>query len=161
MLNFQDLYDTYADEVYRFAYWLAGDTAEAEDVTSETFVRAWVRRSVIRTETLKAYLFTIARNTYLQRRRKASRQVELEDVHEATGPGPDRLAEARLELIEVRRLLQTVPEIDRAAFVLRVQHELPYDEIARVLQVSLAAAKVKVHRVRKKLLTHRAESEDQ
>jgi RNA polymerase sigma-70 factor (ECF subfamily) len=161
MLNFQDLYESYVTEVYRFAFWLAGDIAEAEDITSETFIRAWVRRSVIRTETLKAYLFAIARNIHLERLRKTRRQVALEDVHADPAPGPDRLAESQLELLEVQRVLQSVSEIDRAAFVLRVQHELPYAEIARGLELSLAAAKVKVHRVRKKLLTHRAESEDQ
>jgi RNA polymerase sigma factor (sigma-70 family) len=160
MLNFNDLYESYATEVYRFAFWLVGDTAEAEDITSETFVRAWARRSVIRTETLKAYLFTIARNTYLERKRKTSRQVVLEDVYADPAPGPDRLAESQLELMEVQRVLQSLPEIDRTAFVLRVQHELPYAEIARALQLSLAAAKVKVHRVRKKLLARRTESEE-
>jgi RNA polymerase sigma-70 factor (ECF subfamily) len=64
MLSFQELYESYATEVYRFAFWLAGDSSEAEDITSETFVRAWVNRSSIRTETLKAYLFTIARNAF-------------------------------------------------------------------------------------------------
>ena len=80
MLNFQDVYADYAAEVYRFAFWLAGESAEAEDITSETFVRAWVKRSAIRTETLKAYLFTIARNTFLERRRKAKRRVALDDL---------------------------------------------------------------------------------
>ncbi|MHC4560444.1 MAG: RNA polymerase sigma factor [Planctomycetota bacterium] len=65
MLTFKDLYETYAPDVYRFTLWLAGDSFEAEDNTSETFIRAWVRISSIRTETLKAYLFTIARNLYL------------------------------------------------------------------------------------------------
>jgi DNA-directed RNA polymerase specialized sigma24 family protein len=55
--------------------------------------------------------------------------------------------------MRVQKVLQTLPEIDRAAFTLRVQHEPPYAEIARVLGLSLAAAKVKVHRVRKKLIT--------
>jgi DNA-directed RNA polymerase specialized sigma24 family protein len=79
MLNFQDLYESYATEVYRFALWFAGDSREAEDVTAETFVRAWAHNSAIRTETLKAYLFTIARNVYLERQRKSRRQVALED----------------------------------------------------------------------------------
>jgi RNA polymerase sigma factor (sigma-70 family) len=153
MLSFQDLYESYAPEVYRFAFWLAGDTSEAEDITSETFVRAWVNRSTIRTETLKAYLFTIARNAFLQRERKGRRQVALADVHPDPAPGPHERVEAQLELLRVQKVLQTLPEIDRAAFALRVQHELPYAEIARVLGLSLAAAKVKVHRVRKKLIT--------
>ena len=159
MLDFQDLYESYATEVYRFAYWLAGDSFEAEDITSETFVRAWVNSSTIRTETLKAYLFTIARNVFLEQQRKSKRQVALEDVHPDPAPGPDVLVESRLELRRVHRVLQTLPEIDRAAFILRVQHELPYAEIARVLGLSLSSAKVKVHRVRKKLLTSYVERE--
>lgn len=159
MLSFQDLYDSYAAQVYRFAFWLAGDGSEAEDITSETFVRAWVHTSPIRTETLKAYLFTIARNVFLERRRKSQRQVPLEDVHPDPAPGPAERVEAWLELERVRRLLQTLPEVDRAAFVLRVQHELPYVEVARVLGLSLSSAKVKVHRVRKKLLAVWVEEE--
>lgn len=160
MLDFQDLYESYVAEVHRFAFWLAGDSTEAEDITSETFIRAWVRRSAIRTETLKAYLFTIARNVYLEHQRKRKHHVPLEDVHSDPAPGPDRLIESRLELSRVQRVLQALPEIDRAAFILRVQHELPYVEIARSLGLSLTAAKVKVHRVRKKLLTGRTERED-
>jgi RNA polymerase sigma factor (sigma-70 family) len=152
MLNFQDLYESYATEVYRFAFWLAGDFCEAEDITSETFIRAWVNRSTIRTETLKAYLFTIARNAFLQRQRKRRHQVVLEDVYPDPAPGPLERVETQLELLRVQTFLQTLPEIDRAAFVLRVQHELPYAEIARVLELSLSTAKVKIHRVRKKLL---------
>ena len=78
MLNFQDLYETYATEVYRFALWLSGDRSEAEDIASETMVRAWVRFDTIRTETLKGYLLTIARNLYLEGQRKVKRQVALE-----------------------------------------------------------------------------------
>jgi len=74
MLSFQELYESYAPDVFRFAFSLSGERAEAEDITSETFVRAWVNRSAIRTETLKAYLMTIARNTFLERRRKSRRQ---------------------------------------------------------------------------------------
>jgi RNA polymerase sigma-70 factor, ECF subfamily len=152
MLNFQDLYEAYATDVYRFAFWLAGDSSEAEDITSETFIRAWVKRSTIRTETLKAYLLTIARNTFLERLRKVKRQVALEDVHFDPAPGPHEQTATHLQLLRVQEFLRSLPEIDRAAFVLRVQHELPYAEIARVLELSLSAAKVKVHRVRKKLL---------
>jgi len=159
MLSFQDLYESYAPEVYRFAFWLTGDGPDAEDITSETFVRAWVNRSTIRTETLKAYLFVIARNLFLEQQRKSKRRVALEDVHPDPAPGPEVAVQSQLELDEVRRVLRTCPECDRTAFVLRVQHELPYAEIARVLGLSLSSAKVKVHRVRKKLLTTRLHRE--
>jgi len=159
MLKFQELYESYATEVYRFAFWLAGDGFEAEDITSETFVRAWASRSTIRTETLKAYLFAIARNVYLEQHRKRKREVTLEDVYSDPSPGPDEVVDYRLQLQEIQRLLQALSECDRAAFILRVQHELPYAEVARVLNLSLSAAKVKVHRVRKKLLATRFDKE--
>ena len=160
MLGFQDLYDCYFSDVYRFAFWLTGNGFDAEDITSETFIRAWARITRIRTETLKAYLFAIARNLYLEQRRKQRQQVVLEDIYPDSTPEPDKLVESRLELLEVQRVLQTLPEIDRSAFVLRVQNDLPYDEIARVLELSLSAAKVKVHRVRKKLIAIFRDQED-
>jgi RNA polymerase sigma-70 factor (ECF subfamily) len=51
-------------------------------------------------------------------------------------------------------LIQSLPEVDRAAFLLRVQHELSYDEIARILQLPLTTLKVKIHRARLKLAAH-------
>jgi RNA polymerase sigma-70 factor (ECF subfamily) len=158
-LDFQDLYDSYSKDVYRFALWLSGDRAKAEDLTSETFIRAWTRRDAIRTETLKAYLISIARNLYLMQIRKESRVTDLEDIHSDPSPGPDRVTESRHELSRIEEILQSMRECDRTAFVLRVKHELPYADIARILGLSLASAKVKVHRVRKRLLIDRMEKE--
>jgi RNA polymerase sigma factor (sigma-70 family) len=81
MLNFQDLYEAYAADVYRFSLWMTGSMYEADDITSETFIRAWARKSTIRTETLKGYLLMIARNIYLGKVRKQQHQVYLDDQH--------------------------------------------------------------------------------
>ena len=148
MFNFNELYDLYANEVYKFSYWLSGDRFEAEDITSETFVCVWTRFNSIRTETLKAYLFTIARNIYLKKLRKGKKQVALNDALPDGNPEPEKLVESRLELQRVQSALLKLSEMDRSAFILRVQHELPYAEISRILGISLTAAKVKVHRVR-------------
>ena len=51
-MTFEQLYNTYFADVYRFSVWLAHDTTEAEDLTSETFIRAWAKRDRFRTETL-------------------------------------------------------------------------------------------------------------
>ncbi len=152
MLNFQDLYEAYVTDIYQFALWMTGDRLEADDITSETFVRAWARKSTIRTETLKAYLMTIARNIYLEKHRKHKRQLDLDEALPDPAPGPEKVVESRFTIQHIQRILQTMPEIDRAAFVMRVQHKLPYAEIARALGLSLASAKVKVHRVRKRIL---------
>ncbi|MBN2245441.1 MAG: RNA polymerase sigma factor [Candidatus Aminicenantes bacterium] len=160
MINFKDLYESYANEVYRFALWLTGNPSEAEDITSETFIRAWVNNSKIRTETLKAYLFTISRNIYLQHQRKMKHQAVLEDIHPDSAPGPEKLTESQFILKRVQRILQTLPETDRTTFVLRVHHGLSYEEISRVLEISLSALKVKIYRVRKKLINAFIDKED-
>lgn len=152
MLTFQDLYASYAADIYRFAYWLAGDSSEAEDITSETLIRAWVKFDKIRTETLKAYLFTIARNIYLENKRHKPEQVTLYDIHPDPNLGPERQVELQNEISDAKNFLQRLPEIDRTAFIMRVQQEMPYVEIARTLGISLSAAKVKVHRVRRRLI---------
>jgi RNA polymerase sigma-70 factor (ECF subfamily) len=160
MLNFNKLYETYAEEVFRFAFWLSGNRIWAEDITSETMIRAWTHFRPIRTETLKAYLFTIARNYYLGQMRKENRLIELDEELMDPSHVPDRLIEYLDEIHRARVFLLSLPECDRAAFVLRVQLNTPYAEIARVLEISETAARVKVHRTRKKLTLSRIDPEE-
>jgi RNA polymerase sigma-70 factor (ECF subfamily) len=63
----------------------------------------------------------------------------------------EKQVEDQTDLDWIRDFLQTLPELERSAFVMRVQYDLPYAEIARVLEMSESAAKVKVHRTRKRL----------
>lgn len=154
MLNFTDIYMAYSDDIYRFAFHLAGNQFDAKDITSETFIRAWAHNSTIRVETLKAYLFTIARNVYLEQLRKKKHLVLINDDNINPAPGPGKMVESKLKLERIQSFLQTLPEIERTAFVLRIYNEIPYAEIARILKLSLSATKVKVHRVRKKLIKY-------
>lgn len=153
MLTFEELYLAYSSDVYRFACWLAGDPGEAEDITADTFFRAWMNFNTIRTETLKAYLFTIARNIYLESLRKNHNHRHLEESHPDAQPAVEGIIEDQSELDAIWKSLKLLPEVDRSAFVLRIQYDLPYAEVARILQLSETAIKVKVHRVRKKLFS--------
>lgn len=148
MLTFEQVYEMYAADVYRFAFWLCRERQDAEDVTSETFIRAWTSDAPIRTETLKAYLLAIARNLCFENQRKGKRQTRLEEWHADERAGPEEQAAAREALAQMREHLETLRPADRDAFLLRFQHDLPYAEIARVLGVSETLAKVKVHRAR-------------
>jgi RNA polymerase sigma-70 factor (ECF subfamily) len=146
------LYERYAPDVFRFALYLSGDRDEAADLTSEAFVRAWTAPEPLRMATVKGYLFTIARNLYLQGLRRKKRHVELDEVLQESLPdpaaGPLRRAEESSEIRTVLAALQKLPELDRAALLMRAMDELPYEEIARALGISLAAVKVKIHRAR-------------
>jgi RNA polymerase sigma-70 factor (ECF subfamily) len=77
-VDFGTLYGRHAEDVLRFAFYLCGNRAVAEDITSETFVRAWVARDEIRVGSVRVYLFTIARNLCRTWRRDEGRAVAVE-----------------------------------------------------------------------------------
>ena len=140
-----------ARDVYRFALSLSGNRAMAEDILSETFVRVWSARDRVDLATVIGYLMTIARHLYLERvRGDRGRQVLDCDWEDAT-PGPQALAEGRAELDAVLRDLQTLAEPDRSALLMRAQDQMLYEEIAAAPRISAGAAKVNVHRARRKL----------
>lgn len=148
MTDFSTLYRRYAPDVFRFALYLSGDRHSAEDITSETFVRAWTSPEPIRTATVKSYLLTIARHLHLQGLRRSRRHVELDETLRDPRPGPHAEAERSSQLDAVLAELGRLPEVDRAALLLRAVEGLPYDEIAQALGISLSAVKVKIHRAR-------------
>jgi RNA polymerase sigma-70 factor (ECF subfamily) len=152
-VTFHEIYDRYARDVYRFAYWLSGDPAEADDIMADTFVRVWTTDSEIRFETVKAYLLTIARNIYLKRERRTRNSVPIGEHLPDTRQRPDESAEIRSELDATLKAMQHLPEIDRTVLLMVSQDELSYDEIARATGLTVAAAKVKVLRARIKLHT--------
>lgn len=156
--SFAELYGNHAREVYRFALYLSGDRALAEDIVSDTFLRAWDSGAEIRTETVRGYLFTIARNVFLHHRRRARLEDPIEERH-VVDPQAGREAEWKDELRATLAALQTLPEIDRTALLLRAQEGMPYAEIARVLGLSLASTKVRIHRARLHLAERRKGAE--
>lgn len=150
---FENLYEKYSSAVFRFAWGLTGDPNHAEDIVSETFVRVLTKAPKLETETALAYLLAVARNTFLSEKRRRRREVPISDGHFQTETG------SVLEDIQTRDRLKTVfgalsqlPESERAALLLRVDHNLAYPEIASVLGASIGAVRVRVHRARMHLL---------
>ncbi|MBN8729228.1 MAG: RNA polymerase sigma factor [Acidobacteria bacterium] len=154
--SFHEIYERHGRSVYRFALYLSGDATLAEDITAETFLRLWGAQQSIVMETVKGYLLAIARNVYLQERKRAGRFTELPETI-ADSRSTSDAAEARQQLRRTLEWLQRLPESDRAALLMRAEQELPYEEIARALGISLSLAKVKVHRARLRLAEWRLE----
>jgi len=156
MTDFHILYRAYGAVVRRFALFLCGNEALADDITSETFVRAWQARGKIREATVKAYLFTIARNLYRDHLRGHKPMHELDESVRDPGIDLESRAAQKAEVQAVMQMLQQLPEIDRTALLMRVQEEMSYEEIAVALQLPLATVKVKIHRARLRLIKARA-----
>src|SRR5713101_2818160 len=101
-----EMYQRHAADVFRYALFLSGNRAEAEDITSEAFVRLWTAPGQIRVATVKAYLFTIARHLYLDGRRARARLTALDsDIPSGARNAEDRAA-ARSEVAHVRAAIQ-------------------------------------------------------
>jgi RNA polymerase sigma-70 factor (ECF subfamily) len=146
--TFHTLYEAHAADVYRFARFLTGSDDAAADVTSETFLRAWAGRGAIRAETAKAYLLAIARNLARDRARAASR---LSDGEVPDAPVPPT-AEARFELNRTLAAVRELPADYREPLLLAASG-VGYEEIGRLLGLSVATVKIRVHRARLKLGT--------
>jgi RNA polymerase sigma-70 factor (ECF subfamily) len=153
--DFRKLYESHAPHVRRFVLFLGGDPALADDITSETFVRAWAAPGPIRQDTVRAYLFTIARNLFRDSERRARRHGPLDDELRDRGVTAHQHVEDRSELASVLRELQRLPELDRAALLMRAQDQMSYEDISRALGMTLSAVKVKIHRARLKLMRGR------
>jgi RNA polymerase sigma-70 factor, ECF subfamily len=151
-MDFQSLYEKYAPAVRRFALFLCGDQATADDITSDTFVRVWLTPGRIRELTVKSYLFAVARNAYRDLQRRGWRRAALDEKGADPRAGPHKHLEQKEELAAVLAGLQELPETDRAALLMRALDGMPYEEIAYALQITVTAAKVKVHRARATLM---------
>jgi RNA polymerase sigma-70 factor (ECF subfamily) len=149
--EFSSAYRTYAHDLRRFAVYLSGNAAVADDLVAEAFVRAWTVRDRIEFSTVRGYLFAIVRNLFLQQRRRDKRGQPLDDGLIDASPRPDTRTSDSDELRIVLAALALLPEIDRAAVLMRADDGLPYEDIAAALGISVTSAKVKVHRARLKL----------
>jgi RNA polymerase sigma-70 factor (ECF subfamily) len=135
---------------------MINDRGLAEELTQETFVRAYRAIHTMRAETkLSTWLFGIARNVAresLRARARANSHVDLTDksVMDLSDNKPvpvDGLLNKELNEL-IRRSLAALDEDKRLVFTLKVLHQCSYEEIAAITGFSLAKLKTDLHRAR-------------
>ena len=153
-MDFASLYRQYANDVFRFAYFLSGNHAVAQDIAAETFARALTAGDRIQTATVKAYLLRIARNLFVDALRRDSRLADLtgsEDQISDPAPNPEAVTRSRMELEVTWQALATLSEGERAALLMSAVNGLSHEEIAAALECSIPAVKLRIHRARLRL----------
>lgn len=159
------------EAVYRFALRLSGEPAEADDLTQETFLRAWRAWDQYETGTrIRSWLFTICRNLFLRGRERTARH---RDVVAREAPRSDTGGE-RVDLVNpvwsagdardpeddffrflvddrVVAALDALPEEFRTAVVLSDVEGLSYPEIAELMEVPVGTVKSRIFRGRRML----------
>ena len=153
---FRLIFERYSRPIISFIYDMVNDRALAEELTQETFVRAFRAIHTMRAETkLSTWLFGIARNVAresLRARARAGNHVDLADKSvmdlsdKKPAPVEGLLSKELNELI--RRSLAALDEDKRLVFTLKVLHQCSYEEIALITGFSLAKLKTDLHRAR-------------
>jgi RNA polymerase sigma-70 factor (ECF subfamily) len=149
-----DLFERYAHQIHRYCAQQLGSREEAEDAVQSTFLNAFrgLRRGVV-PENESAWLFRIAQNVCLSRRRSSWRRGRVEspadfELVEQLTPAPSRAGD---ELIGLQDALERMPANQRRAILLREWQGLSYREIAEELELSQAAVETLIFRARRSL----------
>ena len=155
---FTVLVERYKDAVQNLAYRMLSNAAEAEDVTQETFVRAYTQLATYKpAHKFSTWLLSIASHLAIdQLRRRRFLALPLEDVPFLdwigdVGTGPEQSAIEGEQQDEVQTYLQRLPGKYRAVIVLRYWYDFSYEEIARTLNLTPALVKARLHRARELL----------
>jgi len=135
-----------------FATSLCGNRERADDLVQETILKAWDNRSSFAVGTnLKAWLFTILRNTYFSERRKRKREVE-----DADGKISGRVAvhgeqQGHMDFHDFQQALIQLSEDQREALILVGAEGFSYEEVAEICGCAVGTVKSRVNRARTRL----------
>ena len=149
---------TYRD-VYTLCLRILGDPHDAAEATQDAYLKAWRGLAGFRGDAMfETWLYRVASNSALSkhrsRRRRQSHEAGVQDevLTELPAAGSvEATAGARIEVQALEAALARLPEQHRTAVVLRDVYGMNIEEIASQLGISETAAKVRVHRARKKL----------
>jgi RNA polymerase sigma-70 factor, ECF subfamily len=146
--------------IFRYVLSMIRDTTEAEDLTQETFLRAYQHRDSLRDEGAQtAWLYRIATHVCLDRLRQYARRSPSEsdtdldqvDVAEPDTPSLQKTIERDEMSACVQRYLNRLSDSYRVVILLHDMHDLTASEIAELLGESLSNVKIRLHRARFKL----------
>lgn len=153
MTQLEDIYNTYFKDVFLYVYSLSGDKYIAEDITSETFMKALTSLDSFRGDSdIRVWLCQIAKNSYYSYLRKKKSFVDLESLPE---PASEDNVEQEITTSEasmkVHGIIQNLKEPYKKVFTLRVFGELSFRQIGRLFAKSDNWACVTYHRAREKI----------
>jgi RNA polymerase sigma factor (sigma-70 family) len=137
----------YADNIYRYLYKNIRHAEDAKDLVQITFEKLWVNRDMVKMETVKSYLFTIAYHVMIDHTRKSNRLDYRETLPEVQQSGDLALSRKRL----LDEALYKLNDIQRSLILLKDYEGYSYQEIAAITELSESQVKVYLHRARLQL----------
>jgi RNA polymerase sigma-70 factor, ECF subfamily len=142
----------------RYARVLTGEATRADDLVQDTLARAWEKRALWQAGTdLRAWLFTIMHNVFVNQRamaRRDARTVSLDDDENGSAAWQVPVPAAqftRVELLETMQSVGKLPAEQREVLILAAVEEMRYEEIATVMGIPVGTVMSRLSRAREKL----------
>lgn len=153
-MEFEQIYRAYFKPVYSYVWKLSGDAHIAEEVTSETFLKAMKSIGNFRGECdMRVWICQIAKNTYYSYLKKSCRTVSVDETELQNRADMDAFVEERIimqdETQQIRKVLHTISNPYKEVFMWRVFGELSFKEIGALYGKTDNWACVTYHRARK------------
>lgn len=152
---FIELYDKYLKKIYNFIYFKTSHKETAEDLTSQTFIKALKQLEnfkEVETTSFSAWLFTIARNNVCDYYRVSKDNQNIDDVWDlASEENILRDIEFKEKALFLAKYLKKLSAKQRDIIILRIFQDLSYKEIAEINEKSEAACKMEFSRALKTL----------
>ena len=154
-MQLEDVYKLYMNDLYRYLLSLTKDHYIAEDLVQEAYYRAYLTLEDYEISNIKAWLFRVAYNAFIDYQRKNKRLVMKEQIDEHISLDPVTPEGSILEKESLQRLfndLDILKEKEKHAVMLCDFHELSYQESAAILGLNINTFKSHLSRARKKLM---------
>ena len=147
--NLSEAYHLFYAPLYAYAYYLTGNQADAEDLVSETFIRAFL--SWNETGNLRAWMFQVLKHIFIDEVRKRKHIAEVTEDYLLNMPAPmikDDMEEERQWLLEEIRKME---RMDQEIMILTLYSGMNDTDIARHMKITAENLRVKRYRIRQRL----------
>lgn len=139
--TYEFVFATHSKTLYNFIYYKCGDAHLAEDIVQESFIKLWDNCAKVVFEKAKSYLFTVARNLFLNdvAHKKIVLQHQLDAKDKSSNETPQFLLEEQEFMLKLKQAIADLPERQREVFLLSRIDKKKYAEISEIVGISVKA----------------------
>ena len=145
---FRKIFDDHYTHIRNYIYYLSGDIDLAEDLTQDVFLTFWEEHTKIRQDTVRAWLYTLAKNQYFKHHRRKTINLNFTSslVLGQENESPEFIMELKEFDQKLQQAIAKIPDKTRAIFLMSRIDNLTYSEIATDLKISNKAVEKHMHK---------------
>ena len=138
---FQGVFDENYEYIRNYLFYLSGDADLADDLVQDVFLQLWEKQHTIKQETVKAFLFTVARNAFLKNYRQKKYDLKFKSTYfeKIEHESPEFILELKEFDKKLQKTISDLPERCRVVYLMNRKDEMKYSQIAESLNVSVKA----------------------